>query len=442
MKTRSATTMLRSFAKVLVSGEAPRVPANSEICAQVSRVTDLVAELEDIAPRVSLPPEVVSRLAALVQRIQPVETGPPMKTQSTQMAQPVEEQPGQSAQPVEEQAGPSAQPVEEEAGPSLTELLPEVLNVIVETVAADEDVLQPRHLGSLARSCKVINAAVKDALDKLKVENAAASALVAKCIYTDVEVGKPIFFECQAYTLCLADAPALANVLKREAMVRLYCLHLEWNQIGDAGAIAVATALEKGMLLNLTFLYLSGCGIGDEGVKALMAAAGGGRHSKLEHLVLHGNDAIGEEGVGALADAIANGNLPSLKKLHVRKGHAENPRLKAACEKHGVELTGECWSRMRGPWLQYVFLEPPRRPRFITMEMAESYAARYPDEVCPAQFDILEESRALKDFAENENAHFEKNASTKAKLEREKANLERQLQARAAFEQHKAANQR
>ena len=40
--------------------------------------------------------------------------------------------------------------------------------------------LRPRHLGSLARTCKVIKEAVKDALDKLKVPNTAARALLVK----------------------------------------------------------------------------------------------------------------------------------------------------------------------------------------------------------------------------------------------------------------------
>ena len=52
----------------------------------------------------------------------------------------------------------------------LDKLAPEVLNIIAEALAADEDVIIPRHLGSLARSCKVIKEAVRDAKDKLKVE--------------------------------------------------------------------------------------------------------------------------------------------------------------------------------------------------------------------------------------------------------------------------------
>ena len=66
----------------------------------------------------------------------------------------------------------------------LDKLAPEVLHIIAEDLAADEDILVPRHLGSLARSCKVIKEAVRDAKDKLKVEYTAARALVVKCGWT------------------------------------------------------------------------------------------------------------------------------------------------------------------------------------------------------------------------------------------------------------------
>ena len=82
-------------------------------------------------------------------------------------------------------AATKAQRVEEEAAEPLPldELSPEVLNLIAESLAADEDILIPRHLGSLARSCKVIKEAVKDAKDRLKVKYDAARALVTKCGY-------------------------------------------------------------------------------------------------------------------------------------------------------------------------------------------------------------------------------------------------------------------
>ena len=57
-----------------------------------------------------------------------------------------------------------------EAEPLLPKLPQELLNKIVIAIAADEDVLIPRHLGSLARSCRGINEAVRDAKDQLRVE--------------------------------------------------------------------------------------------------------------------------------------------------------------------------------------------------------------------------------------------------------------------------------
>ena len=69
---------------------------------------------------------------------------------------------------------------EEAAEPlPLDKLAPEVLNIIAEALAADEDILPTGHLNHLARSCKVIKEAVKDAKDKLKVEYDAARALVS-----------------------------------------------------------------------------------------------------------------------------------------------------------------------------------------------------------------------------------------------------------------------
>ena len=85
---------------------------------------------------------------------------------------------------------------EEAAEPlPLDKLAPEVLNIIAEALAADEDILIPRHLGSLARSCKVIKEAVKDAKDKLKLEYDAARALVVRRGSYTVEqlVGRSMF---------------------------------------------------------------------------------------------------------------------------------------------------------------------------------------------------------------------------------------------------------
>ena len=131
-----------------------------------------------------------------------------MKTRSATKAQRVEE---------EEEA---AEPL------PLDKLAPEVLNIIAEALAADEDdILLPKgHLNRLARSCKVIKEAVKDAKDKLKVEYDAASALVVKCGRTVDGFGgqRPteLHWHLRGLTAS-ADAPALTNVLKSKALAQV-----------------------------------------------------------------------------------------------------------------------------------------------------------------------------------------------------------------------------
>ena len=129
--------------------------------------------------------------------------------------------------------------VEEEAIEPLPldKLAPEVLNIIAEALAADEDVLIPRHLGSLARSCKVIKEAVKDAKDKLKVEYTAAWALVDKCNYTveNIVERRPTELEWNIFGLVPSDAPALVNILNSDAMAQVKELNLNQNSFGDDG---------------------------------------------------------------------------------------------------------------------------------------------------------------------------------------------------------------
>ena len=313
-----------------------------------------------------------------------------MKTRSATKAQRVEEEEEKAAEPL-----------------PLDKLAPEVLNIIAEKLAADEDVLLPKgHLNCLARSCKVIKEAVRDAKDKLKVKYNAASALVAKCgnavelewsqtRTTDFErfmEERPTRLNWQNGGLTAADAPALTNVLKSKAMERvgdlfLYnnnlgdegaaaitaavaggglprlnllslnsngigdagvqalasafaggaCRELDWlglgnNAMGDAGIAALAAALDKGALPALKALILLNNQIGAEGIKALMAAACSGL-AKLEYLTIESTN-IGEEGIGALADALDKGDLPSLTSLNVNVEHYNNPQLRAAIYKH------------------------------------------------------------------------------------------------------------
>jgi len=279
---------------------------------------------------------------------------------------------------------------------SLADQPPEILKLIIDALAADEDALQPKgHLGALSRSCKVVKAAVKDPLAKLKVEYEAARALLFKCGYAveSIVEERPTMLLWYGMGLTAADAPALISVLKSEALVQLEKLFLErnnlgdegtaafaavaaggglprvkvlqlglnkigdsgmqalataggafrelevlsliGNRIGDAGLTALAAALEKGAFPELKTLHLFNNTIGDDGLKALMAAAGGGRLTKLEVLSISMNE-IGDEGIEVLAEAIEQGKLSSLKALGVDQ--AQNARLKAVCEQRGVRL--------------------------------------------------------------------------------------------------------
>ena len=252
-----------------------------------------------------------------------------MKTRSATKAQRVEE---------EEEA---AEPL------PLDKLAPEVLNIIAEALAADEDILIPRHLGSLARSCKVIKEAVRDAKDKLKVKYDAARALVVKC-RTSVErivEGRPTVLEWNNERLTAADAPALTNVLKSKALARLETLNLNQNSLSVEGAAAVAAG--AGGLTQLNALYLHTNQIGAAGMQALASAFAGGAFRKLETLVLGGNQ-IGDAGLIAFAEALEKGALPALKELYLYQNTIDDEGVKAL-----MAAAGAGWL----PKLEKLYLE-------------------------------------------------------------------------------------
>ena len=297
------------------------------------------------------------------------------------------------------------QRVDEETAhePSLAEYFSaEILNLIALALTADADVLIPRHIGSLARTCAFIKDAVKDANDKLREKHRAARALCNRC-GTSVDrimEDRPTQLNWDHKDLVPSDAPALIDVLMSKAMARVNYLHLfsnslgvdgaaavaaaaaggglprltvlnlhscdiggtgmqalasafaggafpelEWltlgsNAICDDGVAVLAAALEKGALPKLVVLYLWSNNFGDEGLKALMAAAGGGRLAKLRYLREFDVDlnAFGEEAIGVLADAIEKDAMPSLIELVVPSPHELIPRLIAACKRKGVKL--------------------------------------------------------------------------------------------------------
>ena len=225
--------------------------------------------------------------------------------------------------------------VKEEEGsdkPWLTELQPELLDKIVVTLAADEDILIPRHLCSLARSCKVIKVAVKDALKKLKVEHDAATALLFKCYGGDTV---PQLAPCLDWRgnhpgnqydnqydrtfgtlVSKHDAPALTNVLNSEVVTDFKSMFMHGNQIGDEGAAAIAAAGRN--LQLLCTMDLCNIGIGPAGAQALASAFANRGFPDLQELCLS-NNAIGDAGLIALAEALEKGALPLLKGLWLER---------------------------------------------------------------------------------------------------------------------------
>ena len=227
--------------------------------------------------------------------------------------------------------------VEEAAAePSLSEMLPpELLKEIAEQLAADEDVLRPRQLACLARTCKVIKAAVKDALDKLKVEH--QKAVLFRKLGTTFErlvAERPAKLNWNRNGLVAADAPALTNVLKIEAVAQVESLYLYDNKLGDEGAAAIAAAAAGGGTPRLKTLLLADNQIGDAGMQALASAFAAGAFRELEQLNLGGNagtdrNEIGDAGLAALAEALEKGALPALKELYLDYNEIGDEGVKA-----------------------------------------------------------------------------------------------------------------
>ena len=212
----------------------------------------------------------------------------------------------------------------------LDKLAPDVLIAIAEILAADERILKPRHLGSLARSCKVINEAVQDAINELELEYDGAEALVELCgdsVERLVEQ-RPTALRWGCRRLTAADAPKLTNVLKSKALAQVEWLQLDSNSLGDEGAAAIVAAGAAGCLPRLKGLDLDYNEIGAAGVTALASAFAGGAFRKLVYLNL-GRNPIGDAGVTAIAASLEKRALPKLEKLHLNESEIGDEGLKA-----------------------------------------------------------------------------------------------------------------
>ena len=128
-------------------------------------------------------------------------------------------------------------------------------------------------------------------------------------------------------------AAAFAKACADGALARLHTLHLYGNPIGDVGMASIAKALELGapggpLLSSVLVLGLHLCGIGDEGVGAFAdAIKKGGVLAACRELYLHGNR-IDTGGMRALEQAILKwGALRSCRKLTVYANPASGTQV-------------------------------------------------------------------------------------------------------------------
>jgi len=106
---------------------------------------------------------------------------------------------------------------------------------------------------------------------------------------------------------CLDDAGAV--VLAERGLMHnrtLKCLALNYNDIGDAGAIALAKVLGSKDAAPLTELHLTSNRIGSRGFKAIAAALK--RNNTLQYLFLSDNPRVKAAGLAALEDALKHCN--------------------------------------------------------------------------------------------------------------------------------------
>jgi hypothetical protein len=141
---------------------------------------------------------------------------------------------------------------------------------------------------------------------------------------------------------------AMCNSLDEGALPHVTKLHLQGNQIGEAGMRTFADALRRGVLRRVQVLRLSGNQIGDDGLRALSEALGAGALSDLTELYLNANG-LSDTGMPPLAEAIkpkprerdpcrASGALSKCRVLTLASNRIERAGAAALAEvcRHGA----------------------------------------------------------------------------------------------------------
>jgi len=189
------------------------------------------------------------------------------------------------------------------------------------------DVLEPSHLGRLARTSTCMRRLLEELLETLRADRKAALLLSRKVApsLADFLRERPTAIFASGKNITEADAPTLGHWLRSEASSQLELLNLSDNPLGSAGADAIAAATTTGSqrrlkraggLKHLRSLFLSGTELGVDGMRHLAACIGDGGLPSLEWLFL-GNNAVGDDGAKALAEGLAEKEAPALKTLHL-----------------------------------------------------------------------------------------------------------------------------
>ena len=223
-------------------------------------------------------------------------------------------------------------------------------------------------------------------LRKLRLSNRALDDddIGALCAVLDDKMKQVSELDLVGNRLCDASLVALGSALERGAVPHLTTLHVDRNRMGDAGLEALAAAINGGALSRLTQLFLNGNSFSSSGVIALAETATHGHLAELTCLGLSGNEAIGDEGIEAIAQVATkwmpdredvhedrkcfpqlkelhmrgvgvgdrglnvlasaiepkSGGLPSLRTIFVSTEHLQHPALKTACCGRGGKGAG------------------------------------------------------------------------------------------------------
>ena len=157
---------------------------------------------------------------------------------------------------------------------------------------------------------------------------------------------------------------ALAAAISAGALGTVESLNLTWQSIGSSGAIALADALASGSMRQLRKLWLGGNEIDDSGAIPLARALAtlpaleelhlqnnrigdgtvqavcdlGSELDHLKYLTFGQANLVGEVGAVALAQAIADGRLASLRELVMSDTTPRFPGLDSVCKRMAIKL--------------------------------------------------------------------------------------------------------